>query len=152
MMLTLDFKKQLLQTCKKIITERMENANKAMQAAQEAANGEDKSSAGDKYETSRAMGHRDRDMYARQLVEAKNELQKLERISIGPVDFVKHGSLLLANETIYFISTGIGKMEINNKTIMAISKESPIAQAMLGKRLDEEFTFNKNQWKITILI
>jgi hypothetical protein len=38
-----------------------------MESAQQSANSEEKSSAGDKYETSRAMGHLEKDMHARQL-------------------------------------------------------------------------------------
>lgn len=147
----MDFKEHLLQACKKIITDRIENAEKAMKAAQEASNGEDKSSAGDKYETSRAMGHRDRDMYARQLVEAKNEFQKIERLFLEPADFVKQGSLVLADDTLYFIATGIGKVEVDGKTVMVISKESPIAALMLNKKINEVFSFNGKQWKINQL-
>ena len=40
-----------------LIGQRMTTAKEAMQQAQESANSEEKSSAGDKYETGRAMGH-----------------------------------------------------------------------------------------------
>lgn len=152
MSLTPEFKNRLFEACKKVLTERMENAKYAMNEAQLAANGEEKSSAGDKYETSRAMGHRDRDMYARQLAEAQNELQKIDRLNLDPTDFVKMSSLLLANDTIYFILTGIGKLEINEKVVMVVSKESPIAKAMLGKHIKEVFTFNEKQWHVLELI
>ena len=152
MMITPAFKEQLLQACKKIIQERIENANHAMNAAQEAANGEDKSSAGDKYETSRAMGHRDRDMYARQLVEAKNEWQKLDKINLEPSSLIKAGSLIEVNEILYFIASGIGKLEINGQVVMVISKESPIANLMLNKKINDHFSFNGKLWKITSLI
>lgn len=152
MMITPAFKEQLLQACKKIIQERIENSNHAMNAAQEAANGEDKSSAGDKYETSRAMGHRDRDMYARQLVEAKNEWQKLDKINLEPSSVIKAGSLIEVNEILYFIASGIGKLEINGQVVMVISKESPIANLMVNKKINDNFSFNGKLWKITSLI
>lgn len=152
MMITPAFKEQLLQACKKIIQERIENANHAMNAAQEAANGEDKSSAGDKYETSRAMGHRDRDMYARQLVEAKNEWQKLDKINLEPSSVIKAGSLIEVNEILYFIASGIGKLEINGQVVMVISKESPIANLMVNKKINDNFSFNGKLLKITSLI
>ncbi len=152
MVFTIAFKTELLKTCKKIIQARIDNANHAMNAAQEAANGEDKSSAGDKYETSRAMGHRDRDMYARQLVEAKNEWQKIDKINLEPSAIIKAGSLIEANETYYFIATGIGKVEVNGQMVMVISKESPIANLMLNKKINDAFSFNNKLWKITGLI
>lgn len=152
MVLTLNFKETLLNACKKVLVERMENANSAMQAAQEAANGEEKSSAGDKYETSRAMGHRDRDMYARQLVEAKNELQKLEKMKLEPSEIIKSGSLIEMENTLYFIATGLGKLEVLDNTIIVISKESPLAKSMLGKKLNEEIDFNGKKLKIDNIV
>lgn len=143
-----EFKMQVLQACREIISEWLENAQRAMNAAQEASNSEDKSSAGDKYETSRAMGHRDRDMYARQLLEAKRELEKLNKINLEPSNVVRTGSLIEVNETHYFISTGIGKIEVQGHPIMAISRESPIAALMMGKKINDEFNFNGKLWKI----
>ncbi len=152
MVLTLNFKETLLNACKKVLVERLNNANIAMQAAQEAANGEEKSSAGDKYETSRAMGHRDRDMYARQLVEAKNELQKLEKIKLETSEVIKSGSLIEIGNTLYFIATGLGKLEVLDNTIIVISKESPLAKSMLGKKINEEIDFNGKKLKIDNLV
>jgi len=152
MTLNIEFKKRVLDLCKKIVVERVQNAEKAMNEAQQAANGEEKSSAGDKYETSRAMGHLDREMYARQFVKAKNELLKIEKINIESLGFVKVGSILIANEMIYFVALGIGKLEIDEKTVMVISKESPIALAMMGKKINTSFQFNGKTWTLTELI
>ena len=55
-------------------------AGKAMEAAQESANDQSKSSAGDKYETSRSMGQLDRNMHARQYEQARQERTILERL------------------------------------------------------------------------
>jgi len=152
MKLSLELKQQVIEACRERVSARVENANHAMQEAQLAANGEEKSSAGDKFETSRAMGHRDRDMYARQFVEAKNELQKMDRLSTDPSFLIRMGSLFLANGILYFIATGLGKIELNNLEIMVISKEAPIASAMLGKSKGDEFLWNSKSWKIEDLI
>jgi transcription elongation GreA/GreB family factor len=152
MPIDIEFKEKLLQTCKEIISKRIETAEKAMKSAQEAANGEDKSSAGDKYETSRAMGHLDRDMYAKQLVEAKNELEKLLKIRIEPSETVKSGSLVKFDHSYYFIAVGIGKLAFDNLSLMVISNQSPIAQIIIGKRLNESFTFKDKPLKIDHLV
>jgi transcription elongation GreA/GreB family factor len=57
-----------------------------------------------------------------------------------------------ANGMLYFVATGIGKVEIDQKTVMVISKESPIAAAMMGKKLKDSFQFNGKTWTITELI
>ena len=144
----MEFKADLYKACQEVILLRIETAKHAMNAAQNAANGEEKSSAGDKYETGRAMGHRDRDMYARQLLEANAEWHKLEGINLTPVPFIKAGSLVEANGMHYFIAVAIGKIELNDALVMVISRESPIAKAMLGKTLNDEFDFNGKNWKI----
>ena len=71
----LDLKKGLYTEVSRLLTEKIRVAETAMQAAQASANEETKSSAGDKYETGRAMAQNDRDMYARQFLQLKQELQ-----------------------------------------------------------------------------
>ena len=143
-----EFKHSIYKECIKVLGDRIKNAKDAMEAAQEAANGEEKSSAGDKYETSRAMGHRDREMYARQMVEAQNELNKIERLNLDPLNSIKLGSLLHTQNGLYFIMTGIGKLEIDGTSVMVISRESPIAAVMMGKAVNNEFTWQGTKIKI----
>ena len=152
MKLSAEFKDKVFNACLHLLADRVSTAKKAMMAAQEAANGEEKSSAGDIYETSRAMGQRDREMYARQLVEAQNELHKVERLNLEPINLIKIGSMVMANEIIYFILSGIGKVTIETTNIMVISKESPIAGAMLGKSINNEFVWNGNKMKIQEIV
>jgi hypothetical protein len=73
-------KQDVIDYIKNQLEERMQAAWGAMQAAQASANEESKSSAGDKYETARAMGQLDRDMYARQYEQARQERVLIERI------------------------------------------------------------------------
>jgi hypothetical protein len=62
MKLTITFKIRLFEHCKNEIERRVANFEYAMMDAQASANSEDKSSAGDKYETGRAMSQIARDM------------------------------------------------------------------------------------------
>lgn len=62
-----DCKKRLQKKCIEIIEERITTIRMAMNDAQASANNEEKSSAGDKYETSRAMSHLQKDMQATRL-------------------------------------------------------------------------------------
>src|SRR3954463_6535110 len=101
----LQWKQQLKDSCTKILQQRIKTAEDAMKQAQDAANSEDKSSAGDKYETSRAMGQLDRDMYAKQLEEAKRELASLEEFPITTVhDKVTLGTVVICKDYLFFIA------------------------------------------------
>lgn len=148
-------KQKIYNHCVHILERRINDARIAMQNAQEAANSQDKSSAGDKYETARAMGQLDRDMNAKQLAEARHELDQLLKINIDYVsDKIITGSLIDTNNGSYFIAAGIGAIEIlidsNNEKIKVImlSPKAPLALAMLGKKTDEQFWFNGKEFII----
>ena len=136
--------------CKKKLEERISNFEIAMKNAQEASNSEDKSSAGDKYETSRAMGQLDRDMNAKQLVEAQTELATLLKMNIEiKSKKVISGSMVETNNGIYFIAAGAGIIEINSIIkVITLSPKSPLALGMLGKIIGDIFSFNQKDFQI----
>ena len=81
-----------------------------MEAAQNAANEDTKSSAGDKFETSRAMAHNDLNLYSRQWHEANLDQNILN--SINPENtfvLAGQGSLIKTSMGVFFlcISSGI---------------------------------------------
>ena len=139
-----NFKQRVIDTCKHLLQQRSFTAEQAMNAAQEAANGEDKSSAGDKYETSRAMGQLDRNMNAKQLAEVQKELAELERLEKNPpkTDMVYSGSLIKTSMGYLYIAVGLGKQQIENQHVVLLSKNSPLALALLGKKAKEQLVFN----------
>jgi transcription elongation GreA/GreB family factor len=144
-----EYKKVLKEKCISIIQERMETLRVAMEQAQISANQETKSSAGDKYETSRAMGHLEKDMYARQFVETGKELVSISSIdcsvknlSVTPGSFVKCGDIS------YFILAGIGKIIYDGEMIYVISPNAPVARLLLGKTTGDTVTINKKKYQI----
>ncbi len=115
-----------------------------MLAAQEAANSEEKSSMGDKYETGRAMSQLARDMSAKQVFENKQELGfllKLENIITKKI--IVQGSIVIANDKIFYIAVGIGLIKINETFVNVLSPKAPLAQLMLGKKSKDQFELNK---------
>ena len=124
------------------IKNRIDTAKRAMQAAQAAANEESKSSVGDKYETGRAMAQIDRDMYARQLEEAQNDLVLAENAKNATnTEQVGKGSLVETTIGYFLIAVSIGKVMYNNTAIMVVSPESPIGELLLRKKKNEKIVF-----------
>jgi transcription elongation GreA/GreB family factor len=142
--------KQVLFThCKNILLQHIAAGEKAMQEAQEAANSEEKSSMGDKYETGRAMSQLARDMNASQVVKNKEELTsllKLENIPVGKQIII--GSLVYCDSKLFYVSVALGQVIIDGQTITVISSKAPLAKAMLGKGVGESFAFNNNTYII----
>ncbi|MFM7852135.1 MAG: 3-oxoacyl-ACP synthase, partial [Flammeovirgaceae bacterium] len=76
----IELKKLIYTACLRMIQERQHYSRLAMSSAQDAANAEEKSSAGDKYETGRAMAQIERDKAAMQLAEVLKMGGALEKI------------------------------------------------------------------------
>lgn len=144
-----ELKQQLLDMCLAAQNQRIANAQKAMNEAQEAANSEEKSTAGDKYDTSRAMSQNARDMNAKQLDQALNELSTLQQININlTFDKVRPGAVIKTTNGNYFISASLGQLKINNEVYFAVSLTAPIAQAMFGVKKGDSFQFRNTPIKV----
>jgi hypothetical protein len=146
-------KERLFNHCLSYIESRISTAQKAMEAAQEAANEESKSSAGDKYETTRALMQMERDKNAVQLAEAfklKNMLTQLRYNS--PFKTVEAGTLVITNLGNYFLSISVGKISVEDKEYFAIAPMAPLGQILLYKKEGDTFTFNNKNFKIEKII
>jgi hypothetical protein len=131
----IQWKQVLLDVCLATLVSRMEVASSAMQSAQESANSEDKSSAGDKYETGRAMSQLDRDMNARQLEEAKSALALAEKIPVSQCyDKVVQGAVALTDEFVFFLGVGLGIKEVQGRQVVFLSSAAPLAMELMNKK------------------
>lgn len=140
------FKTRLKQTAQLLIAERIAMAKSATDNAQEAANGEGKSSAGDKYETGRAMGHLEKDMYARQQAENIKELSRLQQVNTDIIyTTAQTGAFVRCQEQSFFIAAGLGKQRIDDQTIFFLSPYTPLANLLLHKKAGDRFLFNKKE-------
>ncbi|WP_461147563.1 3-oxoacyl-ACP synthase [Spirosoma pulveris] len=135
--------------CRSYVQKRIDTARQAMEAAQEAANSESKSSAGDKYETGRAMAQLERDRHAQLLAEAVKIEQELKQLAIEKnYEKVQPGSVAVTNRGLFFISIGAGKMTLDGADYFAVSAASPIGALLAGHRAGDSVTFNKMVYQI----
>lgn len=139
----ISFKHTLKQAGLAIIEQRIAAARSLMDDAQQAANGEEKSSAGDKYETSRAMGHLQKDMHARQLAEQAKELAALHAVNVDLLyETVATGAVIECEKATFFVAAGLGKLTIADKTVFFLSPQAPLAQQLQHKKAGDHFVFN----------
>ena len=142
-------KQQLWEKCNNEVAKRISSIQQAMQNAQAAANDETKSSAGDKYETGRAMMHLEKEKLSTQLSEALKMKKALDQINPDKAEAeVKLGSVVITPMAQYFLSVSVGQIKWEGKTWFAISPASPIGQQMLGKKAGETFSFGGRNFKI----
>jgi transcription elongation GreA/GreB family factor len=143
-------KHRLLVKCHEYVESRIATATQALADAQRGANEESKSSAGDKYETGRAMMQIEGEQAARQLAESLKLKNILDRISPGlKSDRVVHGSIVITNNKKIFISIGIGKVVVDDENFLVVASASPLGTALMGLSRNDKIIFNNES--ITIL-
>lgn len=138
----LNFKISLHQACLQRVDQTIALAIQAMEDVQNSANQETKSSAGDKYETGRAMMQLEKEKYAQQLAQAQDLRQQLEQLNPQQQHSqIQLGTLLRTNEGIYYLSVSLGKLIHEDQTAFVLSAASPLGQVLLGKKAREKITF-----------
>ncbi|RAJ08293.1 hypothetical protein LX64_00940 [Chitinophaga skermanii] len=143
------YKLLLKQYCEQVLLDRIATTQQAMNEAQAAANNESKSSAGDKYETARAMSHMEKDMHARQLLAHQQELHALRAINVQTIyQLPTAGAFIQTTTTLFFIGAGLGKQLVNKATIIFLSPSSPLALQLAKKKVGDEIEF---KGKVAIL-
>jgi transcription elongation GreA/GreB family factor len=138
-----NIKKKLHSKCYKIASQKVNELSSIIQEAQDAANNETKSSAGDKHETGRAMAQLETEKLTKQLSEALKLEQTLSQINPETEhQQVGLGSLVTTNNGIFYITASLGKIELENKLYFVISAVSPIGQLLIGLKKNDSFSFN----------
>ena len=116
--------------------------------AQDAQN-DAKGSAGDKHETALSMMHLEQEKLNQKLakiIAQKNVVDKIDADVIHTK--VALGSLVQTNEMLFYISAALPKIQLENKTIIAVSPQSPLGSQLLGKSLGDEILINTNRFQI----
>ncbi len=136
-------KEQLHQQCVHYVQQRMDAAQQAIAEAQQAANNDTKSSAGDKYETGREMAQQETNRNLTQLNEANKLMVALNRIGInGRSTTAEAGSVVKTNQGNFYLSISAGNIKADNEVYVAISTASPIGLKLKGAKADDQFDFN----------
>ncbi len=147
--------------CKKLRTMldgKLEETQSAIRSIKESRDNDSKSSAGDKHETSRAMAQIELDKLEVQLakmivtrnilvgINSQRPKQKVVPMAVGI------GSLVTTNQGNYFISIGIGKVEIDSSVYFAISLDSPIGEVLKGKVVGNQVVFQGKTFVIKDIV
>ena len=139
-------KKRIVEFITLLIKDKTQLLKFELDSINEEKNNINKSSAGDKFETSRALMQREYDKINNQLFLLKNQLRSIESISIkDKKNKVGVGSVIKTNKSFYFISIGLGKHTVDNNDIYIISLSSPIGKLLNNKKKGDKIVFNNNE-------
>jgi transcription elongation GreA/GreB family factor len=142
-------KNSLKDQCISVIQLRIDLLLDSIASAQAAANEETKSSAGDKYETVRAMNQLEKEMLSRQMAENQRELAAIMAIDCtGTHSVAKPGSLVRCADKTFFILGGLGSIKLGDEMFMVISPNAPLARTFMGKAKGDMVTFIEKEIEI----
>jgi len=145
----LAIKARLLAHCRAETDARIRGLTDALAGIEASRNAETKSSAGDKFETGRAMMQMEEAKLNRQLAEALTVRNTLDQIKAeGGTDRVAAGSLVATNRGNYFLGVGLGKVTLDKRVFFCTSLESPVGRQLLGKQVGERFEYNELTFEV----
>ncbi len=148
-----DLKKELHQLCVVYVQKRIDTVQQAINATQQAANEETKSSAGDKYETGRAMMQQESDRNQAQLNEANKLMAALNQINPNTISNIAGpGSLVITDNGRFYIAVSAGTIEYNGESYFAVSLGSPIGLRLKGQKIGDHISLNNNHYRIENII
>lgn len=142
-------KEQFVSKLFDIVNSRIQEIESEIKETNDSKKNESKSSAGDKYETSREMIQQVLNNLESQLakyVQMKNDLESINFNLIS--DNIKVGSLVVTDTAKFLISIAIGKIIINNDEIYAISINSPIGETLKSRKKNDVLNFQNRNIKI----
>lgn len=128
----------------KLLDQRIQTYQSAIDSAIESKLNETKSSAGDKFETGRAMMQLEQEkneMHLSNTVRQKNLLTSMISTNTQSTKIL-NGNLVNTDNGFYFIGIGVGKLSIDGIVCYVISAESPVGTQLLYKSVGDIVEFN----------
>lgn len=136
-------KQALHQHCQQHVRERLTRLQAEIKAIQQSANEETKSSAGDKYETGRAMAQLELERMMTQTGEMEKLVAGLKALNPEIIcQRVQPGALVSTTNGIFYISVSLGLITLNTVKYFVVSPDSPVARLLMGKQVGDTVIWN----------
>ncbi len=146
-------KKALHAKCLEALENRIITIREALSSAQESANQETKSSAGDKHETGRAMMQLETEKLHAQLSQATEDLHRLQRLQPEKAhEVVGEGALVKTDKLDLYFSVSAGNFTLGPRNIITLSMASGLGIAARGHQAGESFSFRDRDYQILEIV
>ena len=143
------FKQKIKSHYQNLLSEKINELRFMISDLTQDAQNDAKGSAGDKHETALSMMHLEQEKLNQKLAEIiaqKNIMDKIDADAIHTKVVI--GSLVQTNEMLFYISAALPKIQLENKTIIAVSPQSPLGSQLMGKSLGDAVVINTNRFQI----
>lgn len=146
-----EVKEKLYRCIVAYVDQRVSTAQQALTAARDAANDDTKSSAGDKYETTREMMQQEIERNQRLLKEAEEMQITVNHLHLNVdarVGKACLGSLVITDQGNFYLSISAGAIALDEMIFYAISSKSPLGNLLLYKTIGDNVLFNGKRYVI----
>ncbi len=145
----MNFKEKIYLHYKELLAEKIKQLQQVLQDLHYSASNETKSTAGDKHETALAMLQIEQQNKRNQLSELLKQDALLDKINPAVIaPYVLNGSLIQTDKGYFFISTALGKIVIDGKTVFALSPSSPLGKQLMGLKINGQAKVNESIYNI----
>jgi hypothetical protein len=142
-------KVKLHQLCLAKIEEQISAIKQSIDDARSSELEETKSSAGDKYETGRAMMHLEIEKLSTQLTEAEKLRTILIKINPQIVfEKIQTGSLVYTTMGNFYLSVSAGTLTIDGVSFVTLSSASPLGAKLIGLNKGSELNWNNKSIQV----
>lgn len=142
-------KDKILKRYQLLLQDRIDVFRDMISGLTEDAQNDAKGSAGDKHETALSMMHIEQEKLNHKLREVLDQKAILDKIDASKTHSkIALGSLVQANGMLLFISAALPKITIDDKTIIAVSPQSPLGSKLMGNEVGFEFEIHTTKYRI----
>lgn len=141
-------KQDLFRYISETITEKSTRLQQDISDLQKDIAEDSKSSAGDKFETSREMAQQELGKLSTQLAEQQRLKKLLENQSPETSSCIKVGSLVQTNLGTFLVGIPIGKITFGDTSIIGIGVGAPLGQLLLNKSENDRISFNNQNFLV----
>ncbi len=146
-------KQKIHQQYSQLLQDKIDVFKDMIAALTEDAKNDAKGSAGDKHETALSMMHIEQEKLNRKLKEYMDQKGIVDKIdSMQNSTKISLGSLVQTNGMLLYVSTALPKITIEEKTILAVSPQSPLGSQLLGKEVGYSFEIQSTKYVIETII
>ena len=145
----MSFKVNVYSAFKQLLDEKISHVRLILQELHLSAANETKSTAGDKHETALAMLQIEQENKRKQLSELLHQKTLLDKIDPTIVSIsVLNGSLVQTDKGYFFISTALGRIILEGKTLFALSPASPLGQKLMHLKPNDMVRLNERNYTV----
>lgn len=143
------FKQKIYQHYNQLVQDRIDAFRDMIAALTEDSKNDAKGSAGDKHETALSMMHIEQEKLNHKLSEFITQKGILDKINPNILtEKISLGSLVKANGMRLYVSLALPKITVDGQTIIAVSLQSPLGNALLGKTVGHQFQIHNTTYLV----